>query len=480
MASIEVALTAARLKPELHDKFVAASELTTTAELKHVDAADIVEVLIEIGCPKIKAKAVAGLLKKFAASSAAGGVPDAPAADRGVAAASPPTPPADAASASAAQSPRGVIAAIAAKGQSIEEQHMELVETATAWTKTFAFANAETLLRYVLHANPRHTVAFRHYHDLLFAHVLREKGIAVAPAELRVALQSYWRERATAPAATALDLVLHGYFLRRGEKDAAGAERCFRAAIVLDPSFAPAHYHLGRVVLKAHGNWALATECLREAIRLDPEDALSHNHLGHLYFEADSFDAAEACYRRALDIDPNHSHAHNNLGLLLETARNDVAGAEDHFRKALAIDSNDVVAHYNLGKLLHRATLDVKALAHLSNEERAARLATLDVEAEASFRSAIAIDPRDALAHNNLAFLLHNARADLEGARVEYQAAIDIDPSDTCFLFNLGHLLLHDLKLYSEAIATYEAILALEPRSISATKLLEQAKAGRS
>ena len=74
MASIREALTQARLKPELHDAFVAASELTTAAELEHVDATDIVEVLIEIGCPKIKAKAVAGLLKAFASSPAAGSV----------------------------------------------------------------------------------------------------------------------------------------------------------------------------------------------------------------------------------------------------------------------------------------------------------------------------------------------------------------------------------------------------------------------
>jgi|TARA_B110000208_G_scaffold81859_1_gene104319 tetratricopeptide (TPR) repeat protein len=350
-----------------------------------------------------------------------------------------------------------------------------LVQHGIVLVEEMKYGDAELYFRTVLELNPKHTVAFRQYHDLLFAHILRKDGIAAATPELRNAVSAYWRDRAEEDDASALSLVWHGYLLRRLEKDDGGAEACFRRAIAVDPGYSPAHYNLGRLTLKAHNDFVQAEECFREAVRLDPNDALSTNHLGHLCFELENFDEAERCYRRALAIDPRHSHAHNNLGLLLETVKNDLEGAEECYRAAMQIDPHDVVAHYNLGKLLHSVKLDFQVTTTLTDEERASKLARLDNDAESCFRKAIAIDPSDALAHNNLAFLLHNVRGSYAEAKKAYEAAIEIDPTDICFLFNLGHLLLHDMHMYSDAQATYVAILEIVPGNENARKLLDEA-----
>ena len=372
-----------------------------------------------------------------------------------------------------------VVQAAVAEGSSAEDAATlsddALVQHAATLVEESKYGEAELFFRSVLEANPRHSVAFRQYHDLLFAHILRDKGIAAASPELRAAVATYWEQQAGGEVATALALVWHGYLLRRLSKDIDGAEACFRKAVAIDPTFAPAHYNLGRLTLKAHNDFVQAEECFRTAVELDPNDALSTNHLGHLCFELENFDEAERCYRRALEIDPTHSHAHNNLGLLLETVKNDLEGAEKHYRLAMQIDPHDVVAHYNLGKLLHSVKLDFQTTSMMDEGERAKRLKKLDNDAEMCFRKAIAIDPADALAHNNLAFLLHNVRGNYEEARVEYEAAIAIDPTDVCFLFNLGHLLLHDIHSYDDARTCYAQVLELQPGNDNARKLLDEA-----
>ncbi len=102
--------------------------------------------------------------------------------------------------------------------------------------------------------------------------------------------------------------------------------------------------------------------------------------------------AAREGYRRVLAADPAHADAHLNVGRLLHE-EGDLEGARIHYRLALAAGERAEAA-FNLGTVL----------------EDLGRAA----EAVGAYEDALALDPRCADAHYNLALLheRHGARAE--------------------------------------------------------------------
>ncbi len=96
---------------------------------------------------------------------------------------------------------------------------------------------------------------------------------------------------------------------------------------------------------------------------------------------------AIGCYRLALALEPDHADAHNDLGVAL-CAQRDFAGARAAFIRALDLRSEFVAAQVNLGQLLQAEFRDYHAAA-------------------AHYRSALAFDPAQAQARNNLALALY-------------------------------------------------------------------------
>ena len=92
-------------------------------------------------------------------------------------------------------------------------------------------------------------------------------------------------------------------------------------------------------------------------------------------------------YRRALAAQPVHAEAHNDLGIAL-CALGDYAGAHKAFAQALAVRDDLVAAHVNLGQLLQSEFRDYR-------------------QAAVHYRAALAVDPGQAQARNNLALALY-------------------------------------------------------------------------
>jgi predicted O-linked N-acetylglucosamine transferase (SPINDLY family) len=92
-------------------------------------------------------------------------------------------------------------------------------------------------------------------------------------------------------------------------------------------------------------------------------------------------------YRRTLAAQPVHAEAHNDLGIAL-CALGDYAGAHRAFAQALAVRDDLVAAQVNLGQLLQSEFRDYR-------------------QAAVHYRAALAVDPGQAQARNNLALALY-------------------------------------------------------------------------
>ena len=114
--------------------------------------------------------------------------------------------------------------------------------------------------------------------------------------------------------------------------DFAAAEKEYRRAVELNPSYALAHQWLGND-LAIRGSLEQAAEESRKAMALDPLSALYRASYAHRIAYARRFDeAADACHR-ALDLDPNHPTANLYLGQI-EEYRGRFPEAIIRFRKA--------------------------------------------------------------------------------------------------------------------------------------------------
>ena len=103
------------------------------------------------------------------------------------------------------------------------------------------------------------------------------------------------------------------------------AERCYRAAIKLEPRMAHAHYNLG-VLLQQKRDLAGACRAFDAALLHQPRFTEALNNLGNVLMALHDFSRAEKCYRDAIAINEKFFFAHHGLGvLLIETNRHNEA-----------------------------------------------------------------------------------------------------------------------------------------------------------
>ena len=161
-----------------------------------------------------------------------------------------------------------------------------------------------------------------------------------------------------------------------------------RKVIAIAPTFARAHFALGKALIR-DGKIPEAVQELQEATRLDPQSGESHYQLGLALARAGRKDEAAAevqkgrelssaddrnqnanldlaegqtaldkgeleqavtKFRQAINLQPESSEAQHDLGLAL-AKQGDVKGASGAFRKALELNPGDVFARQGLEKL---------------------------------------------------------------------------------------------------------------------------------
>ena len=151
------------------------------------------------------------------------------------------------------------------------------------------------------------------------------------------------------------------------DHDWTAAEREYRRAIELDPSYPTAHHWYGGF-LSGMGRHDEAVQQAMAARALDPLSPIIQTWIGLRYYFAGKYDDAIAEYRKALELDPDFAPAHWHLGWAYEQTGRFKEGVSEA-KRALAIDR---------GSLLYLASLGhAYARAGMKSEERAtlARLA---------------------------------------------------------------------------------------------------------
>ena len=197
------------------------------------------------------------------------------------------------------------------------------------------------------------------------------------------------------------------------------AVEMIRQAIGIDPVHPAYHDNLGSA-LRALGRLDEAIACSHRALALRPDDPETYSNLGNALREQGRVDEAIAAYRRALELRPDYAAAQNNLGLALRD-RGDLAGAIAAYRQALQLQPSYPDALNNLGVALHgQGEFD----AAIASYQHALRLQPDCAEAHtnlgvtlhhrgefaaaiAAYRRALECQPDDAQAHCNLLLILH-------------------------------------------------------------------------
>ncbi len=197
------------------------------------------------------------------------------------------------------------------------------------------------------------------------------------------------------------------------------------------------------ITLESEGNHPAALALLWEAAGLAPRDPDIQNALGEALERIGALDAAVSAYRAAVEANPAFRKASNNLILVLVKA-----GKGDEAvrlaRDLVATAPDDADRYFTLGLAQSEQDID---------------------EAMKSFRRALEINPRHALARYNLALALNRADRTAEAIE-EMKRTLAIDSRAEMHL-RLGAMYAHQGE-FDAAIEQLNAAVRLDPRSAEA------------
>jgi len=138
-----------------------------------------------------------------------------------------------------------------------------------------------------------------------------------------------------------------GYAKLYYDFDWAGAEREYKRAIELNPSYATAH-HWYSLYLSEVGRFEEAKAEIRRALELDPLSPIISNTIAAVYFLGREYDPGIEQLHQLLDADPNFAVAHDLLGqLYMQKRMYDAAITE--FQKARTLDPGDTSLLLEIG-----------------------------------------------------------------------------------------------------------------------------------
>ena len=153
------------------------------------------------------------------------------------------------------------------------------------------------------------------------------------------------------------------------------AERHFRRAIDLDPTYARAYAELGTLfAVRFENDWTVLQKADREkamfyakkAVALDPDLWMAHYALGRLHSVLSNLDAAEEHLERAMSLQPDNEDARAYYGIV-RNFRGDAENAIGILEPALASHPNPPFWYYlGLGNALFNAGMFERAASALN------------------------------------------------------------------------------------------------------------------
>lgn len=316
------------------------------------------------------------------------------------------------------------------------------------------------------------------------ARALQQEGVeALAKGDLSTADSKFRAAAAADPKAPAPLLGLAEAAMLRG--DLALAETEINKALTLSPNSSIAHTYRGRYLVGRHdyqsalqefdkaisldakaveplvakgdvlafavNDKKAALETYHAAIRVDSQNARAHYGLGSVLMETGQLAEAKTEFTQVTHLAPKNSSAWLSLGAVA-TNMNDLNAALSAFDKAAVLDPKSAPPQVARGDIF---VMQGKADAAISAYSEALRLEPRTptalirrglmeeklkryVEAEKDYRTAIAIDTKDSLATNNLAFMLAEQKRNLDEALSLAQKATKAMPKNTNYMDTLA------------------------------------------
>ena len=198
-------------------------------------------------------------------------------------------------------------------------------------------------------------------------------------------------------------------------------------------------YEKGRIQQK-DGRFIAAEKSYRKALSIDPSFAEVNNNLGNILLASQEYEKAEDCFKKALKAFPDNPMVLSNFGYALQK-QGKSEQAINNLMKAIAISPDYVDAHVNLG-IAHR---------DLDQLDRALEC----------FDKAINLKPSHAAAHINKAGTLV-ALNRLEIAVTCLEKAIKLSPNSIQAYSLVGEILVKQGRL-QEAKNLYERAIKIAP-----------------
>lgn len=216
-----------------------------------------------------------------------------------------------------------------------------------------------------------------------------DAAVLSASARLQYARRDYrsaetlWQKAVTADPKGTSALVDLGDLQLNVHNKPAEAAALYRRALVINPQLAGARFALG-VALARQGQGPQALVELAEAARLSPGNPLPLHAAGQVHAAGGQLDLALAAYDKALQAQPGFHAARLDKGdALLAAGRAEPALAE--FNAVVQAQPSLPTGHVKLGQALHQLGRRADAMK--------------------AYQAAIALDARQPLALNNLAWL---------------------------------------------------------------------------
>jgi len=214
------------------------------------------------------------------------------------------------------------------------------------------------------------------------------------------------------------------------QKDYEGAAGYLIRALKNEPDDAGIQFFFGIVCINLNlpGD---ALRALKEAVRLQPDNATYNYALGAASLSGASSDAAVVCFKKYVALRPADAHGHLALGVA-EYEAGDLDAARRELNPLALNPATSAGAHYILGKISRREGNLESAGEHFAEAVKldphdamlAANLAGVYIrqgrfsEARSAIDRALALDPENYLANEDLLTLLRKQR----DAQAEQQA----------------------------------------------------------
>ena len=268
----------------------------------------------------------------------------------------------------------------------------------------------------------------------------------------------------------------------------------FRHIVSLNPEARSAHFNLSHA-LGVAGRTEEALPPARIAVEQRPDDARALCMLGSVLIHLERFVEAEETLGRALEIDPEHKCSRREMAHILRMQGRHEEALQA-YRALHEIYPNYALAYAYIGRVLVQLERYEEAVQPLSKAlamTRAASSVTAELPkpafvhvllgtamrelgrtgaAEAHFRQALQLDPRNMVALDEVAGA-HFRRKRYRRALELYRVLLENDPEAASTHADIG-VTLYYLDRREEAIRSLQRALALDPSLDSARTNLEE------